>query len=204
MAVAPTRSADPMSPSKEDRKPHAAERSPTSSGRTSTSSSSGSTRAGSGAVGHHFARPGQPVLEGAPRLGVHRPAPVPARGRVAARTESRPDEPRRPNHRDRGRADADEIRAGARDSRIGSRRCIPGSSPCLGSARTGRGSVDATRRSDRRKTISLVRGSGSPEPERPERPLPIGRTHRVVPSAPRLGQSGPRARPEQRRAIPPR
>ena len=167
----------------------------------------------SGAVGHHFARPGQPLLEGAPRFGVHRPAPVPARGRVAARTEPRPDEPRRSNHRDRrrarrrrdprrsagtrgsARAAASAVRRRARDRRVPD-----------GVRSTRRGARAAGRGSRRRAAL------GPAEPERPERALPAGRTHPALPSTPRRCRSVVRLTPRRhvrarhapRRAPPPR
>ena len=113
----------------------------------------------SGAVGHHFARPGNRFWKALHGSGFTDRLLSPLEDasllerdlgltNLVARTTATAAE-----------LAADEIRAGARDSRIGSSLCIPGSSPCSGSARTGRGSVDATRRSDRRKMISAVRGS---------------------------------------------
>ena len=104
----------------------------------------------------------EPLLEGAPRFGVHRPAPVPARGRVAARSEPRPDEPRRPDHRGRRRAER------RRDPRRSSR--------ARGAARAAASAVrrrardrrvpdgvrqTTTRPSGHRTKISAARGSGS-------------------------------------------
>ena len=115
----------------------------------------------SGAVGHHFARPGNrfwkalhgsgftdrlvPPLEDATLierdLGLTN---------LVARTTATAAE-----------LGADEIAPGPKRSRRGSSRSVRGSWRCSGSAHTGRGSVDATRRSVRRREISTARGSGS-------------------------------------------
>jgi len=115
----------------------------------------------SGAVGHHFARPGNrfwKALHGSGftdrLLAPNEDATLLERNlgltNLVARTTARADE-----------LSADEIRRGRSSSRSGSRRSVPGSSPSSGSGRTGPDSPGRARRSGRRGTRSVSRGSGS-------------------------------------------
>ena len=163
MAAAPTRSADPMSPSKEDLEAARGRTIPDVLGPDLDVVFVGiNPGLWSGAVGHHFARPGNrfwKALHGSGftdrLLSPLEDASLLERNlgltNLVARTTATAAELERRRDPPRGR----------RSSRRGSSRCIRGSSPCSGSARTGRGSTDATRRSGRRRTISAVRGSGS-------------------------------------------
>ena len=115
----------------------------------------------SGAVGHHFARPGNrfwKALHGSGftdrLLSPLEDASLLERNlgltNLVARTTATAAE-----------LSADEIRAGAHGLEDRLTPLHPRFVACSGSARTGRGSVDATHRSGHRKTISLVRGFGS-------------------------------------------
>ncbi len=142
----------------------------------------------SGAVGHHFARPGNRFWKALRGSGFTDRLLSPLEDASLLDVAPRRDEPRRPNHRDRRRAERRrDPRWGARARASGSRRCGRGSSPCSGSAPTARGSADPTRRSGRRRRSGRLAALGAAESERPERPLPARRPHRTVPSAPRGG-----------------